>query len=101
MYKAETAKVLIVSDCRRKTDIKFFEETFGRDCVKRIRVEAPEELRKQRGYAFQDGVDNAESECGLDFLEGGFDIVLKNDECSSEKEMVSPIVDWIDSADKL
>ena len=59
MYKAEAARVIIVSDCRRKTDIKFFEETFGTDCTKRVRVEASEDIRKQRGYIFQDGVDNA------------------------------------------
>ena len=65
MYSAESVPILIVSDCRRKTDIKFFEEMFGRDCTKRIRVEASEEVRKQRGYVFQNGVDDAESEYAL------------------------------------
>jgi phosphomevalonate kinase len=96
MYTAQSVPILIVSDCRRKTDIKFFEEMFGRDCVKRIRVEASEQLRKQRGYVFQNGVDDAESECGLDQIDGGFDFILKNDELISEKEILSPIVQWID-----
>ena len=97
MYKAESSRVIIVSDCRRKTDIKFFEETFGTDCTKRVRVKASEDTRKQRGYIFQDGVDNAESECGLDDLEGGFDFVLNNDGDDSEKDILDPIFKWIDT----
>ena len=97
MYNAEDASILIVSDCRRKTDIKFFEKLFGRECTKRIRVEASEEVRQQRGYVFQNGVDNAESECGLDELEGGFDFVLKNDIIEGEKQLLAPILEWIDS----
>ena len=97
MYKADSVQVIIVSDCRRKTDIKFFEETFGSECTKRVRVQALEDTRKQRGYMFQDGVDNAESECGLDDLEGGFDFVLNNDGEDSEKDILDPIFKWIDT----
>ena len=70
---------------------------FGRDCIKRIRVESSEQLREQRGYVFQNGVDDAESECGLDHIDGGFDFILKNDELRSENEILSPIVQWIDT----
>ena len=98
MYNAQSVPILIVSDCRRKTDISFFEQEFGRECIKRVRVEASDELRKQRGYVFQNGVDDAESECGLDHIDGGFDFVLKNDELLSENEILSPIVGWIDTA---
>ena len=97
MYNAENVQVLIVSDCRRKTDIKFFEETFGREYTKRVRVEASEDIRKQRGYVFQDGVDNAESECGLDDLEGGFDFTLNNDGKNSEKVTLESILKWINT----
>ena len=95
MYNAEQALIWIVSDCRRKTDIKFFEELFGRERTKRIRVEASEETRQRRGFIFQDGIDNAESECGLDNLEGGFDFVLQNEEVESEKIILTPIIEWI------
>ena len=98
MYKADTVQVIIVSDCRRKTDIKFFEETFGTEYTKRVRVQASEEVRNQRGFEFKEGVDNAESECGLDDLEGGFDFVLNNDGKSDEKDILDPIIKWIDTA---
>ena len=97
MYNAQNVPILIVSDCRRKTDIKFFENYFGRDCTKRVRVECSEDLRKQRGFVFQSGVDDAESECGLDSLDGGFDFVLRNDQLLGEKEIISPVVEWIDT----
>ena len=65
MYQAEKFRTWIISDCRRKTDFKFFEELFPESC-RRIRVSASEEVRKQRGFEHQPGVDDAESECGLD-----------------------------------
>ena len=98
MYKADNAAVVIVSDCRRKTDITFFEEYFGREYTRRVRIEASDEKRKQRGFVFQDGVDNAESECGLDHLEGGFDFILENNELRSEQQILLPVLEWIGTA---
>ena len=64
-YCAERFPIWIVSDCRRKTDFDFFEKKFTDKTVK-IRVKASEEIRKCRGFIFQAGIDDAESECGLD-----------------------------------
>ena len=44
-----------------------------------VRVEASQETRKQRGWVFASGVDDAESECGLDSY-GKWDVVLKNED---------------------
>ena len=44
MYEADRFSILIVSDCRRKTDFRFFEEKYPGKCL-RIRVRAPEEVR--------------------------------------------------------
>ena len=98
MYKADNAAVVIVSDCRRKTDITFFEEYFGREYTRRVRIEASEEKRKQRGFVFQDGVDKAESECGLDHRAGGFDFNAENNELRSEQQVLLPVLEWIGTA---
>eukprot|EP00465_Bigelowiella_longifila_P015220 CAMPEP_0185274090 /NCGR_PEP_ID=MMETSP1359-20130426/51039_1 /TAXON_ID=552665 /ORGANISM="Bigelowiella longifila, Strain CCMP242" /LENGTH=174 /DNA_ID=CAMNT_0027866941 /DNA_START=177 /DNA_END=698 /DNA_ORIENTATION=+ len=58
--------VLIISDARRVTDIEFFKEPARGFYPITVRVEATEETRKTRGWVFTDGVDNVESECGLD-----------------------------------
>ncbi|KAF1597549.1 UNVERIFIED_CONTAM: Phosphomevalonate kinase, partial [Eudyptes robustus] len=55
--------ILIISDCRRPTDLLYFKSHFN---AVFLRVEADIETRKERGWEFQDGVDNSESECGLD-----------------------------------
>ncbi|XP_013183683.1 phosphomevalonate kinase [Amyelois transitella] len=57
--------IWIVSDIRRKTDIRWFKETYG-DIIRTIRIEADETTRVLRGYQFQPGVDDFPSECDLD-----------------------------------
>nr|CAI5843063.1 unnamed protein product [Callosobruchus analis] len=57
--------VWIVSDIRRKSDIKWFKETYG-DLVKTVRILATDDVRMQRGWVFKQGIDDIESECGLD-----------------------------------
>ncbi|XP_077411890.1 phosphomevalonate kinase isoform X2 [Vanacampus margaritifer] len=57
--------VWVVSDARRMSDLRWFWAEFPRQ-TRCIRVESGEETRKQRGWIFTPGVDDAESECGLD-----------------------------------
>ncbi|XP_067831971.1 phosphomevalonate kinase isoform X2 [Heptranchias perlo] len=57
--------VWIVSDTRRKSDVEWFQTHFA-PTVQTVRVFASEETRKQRGWTYTPGVDDAESECGLD-----------------------------------
>ncbi|XP_056331605.1 phosphomevalonate kinase [Danio aesculapii] len=69
--------VWIISDCRRISDVQWFHEAFPDKCVC-VRVEASEHTRSQRGWRFTSGIDDAESECGLD--EGvKFDRIIRND----------------------
>ncbi|OWR50846.1 phosphomevalonate kinase [Danaus plexippus] len=70
--------VWIVSDIRRKTDIKWFKESYG-ECssLKTIRLTADLETRKQRGYKFASGIDDAASECDLDDF-NEWDLVINN-----------------------
>lgn len=67
--------VWIISDARRKTDVQFFKENYHK--VVNVRITASERTRESRGWIFTSGVDDAESECGLD--EEEFDVVIQND----------------------
>ncbi|XP_051497081.1 phosphomevalonate kinase isoform X2 [Apus apus] len=69
--------VWVVSDARRLSDVEWFRDVYG-DVVQTVRVVASEETRKRRDWVFVAGVDDAESECGLD--QGvAFDWVITND----------------------
>lgn len=68
--------VWLVSDARRLSDIQWFLEAYG-SLTKTVRVVATEKSREQRGWVFTPGVDDAESECGLDNF-GTFDWVIEN-----------------------
>nr|XP_015224331.1 PREDICTED: phosphomevalonate kinase [Lepisosteus oculatus] len=67
----------IVSDTRRRSDLQWFWSRYPDRC-RTVRVEAAEQTRRERGWQFTAGVDDAESECGLD---GGvaFDWTIHND----------------------
>ena len=91
-YKAEEFPIWIVSDCRRKTDFEFFDETYPGKTVK-IRVKASEETRIKRGFSFQNGIDDAESECGLDHEICDFE--LENNETLVPEELFKPILDLL------
>lgn len=68
---------VIVSDIRRKTDIQWFRETFGKK-IKLIRIKCDDGIRIDRGWKFQEGVDDIQSECDLDdWLE--WDLIVNND----------------------
>ncbi|NXH42638.1 PMVK kinase, partial [Dicaeum eximium] len=71
------APAQVVSDTRRLSDVQWFRDAYG-DVVQTVRVVATEETRKRRNWVFVTGVDDAESECGLD--QGvAFDWVITND----------------------
>jgi phosphomevalonate kinase len=70
-----TKQVWFVSDARRVTDLLYFRSNYAH--VLHVRVEASEEVRKSRGWTFTAGIDDAESECGLD--NEIFEFVIKNE----------------------
>lgn len=70
--------IWIVSDVRRKTDIRWFKETY-KDLIRTIRIVADEETRKSRGFQYKEGIDNVASECDLDDYET-WDLIINNGE---------------------
>ena len=71
-------RVTIISDARRPSDVEFFQQGAAAHQWKllTVRIEALETVRAQRGWVFTAGVDDAESECGLDGRE--WDVVVDN-----------------------
>lgn len=57
--------VWVVSDARRLSDLQWFQAEFPQQ-TQSVRVQSSENTRSQRGWSFTAGVDDAESECGLD-----------------------------------
>ncbi|XP_059836026.1 phosphomevalonate kinase isoform X1 [Hypanus sabinus] len=86
--------VWIISDARRHSDLEWFRTHYG-SAVQAVRVVASLETRRQRGWTFTAGVDDQESECGLD---NGvhWDWVLNNDGTSQELEtQLQPLLEFI------
>uniref|UniRef100_A0A0N5BNT8 Phosphomevalonate kinase n=1 Tax=Strongyloides papillosus TaxID=174720 RepID=A0A0N5BNT8_STREA len=77
--------VIIISDCRRKSDIEYFQETYTNSVVT-VRMIAGEKSRIKRGYEFTSGIDDAETECGLDDWPRWDILVLNNDEDVEEQD---------------
>ena len=73
---AARAPVLVISDARRLTDVQFFKDRCPRVYV--VRIHASNEIRQGRGWIFQPGVDDAESECGLDHY-SPWDFLIDNE----------------------
>ncbi|XP_024117877.2 phosphomevalonate kinase isoform X1 [Oryzias melastigma] len=84
--------VWVVSDARRLSDLQWFRSEFTQQTVS-VRVQCSNETRQKRGWSFTPGVDDAESECGLD--EGvHFDWVITNEAAAPPlDEQLQPILD--------
>lgn len=86
-------KIVIVSDIRRKTDIQWFRETFG-ERVKLIRIKCDDQVRLERGWKFQVGVDDIQSECDLDDWTE-WDLMVENDGIKDIQDVLNRIVELI------
>lgn len=83
-------EVVIVSDIRRQNDIKYFEENYGKK-VHKIRLTCPDAIRIQRNWSYTVGVDDVESECGLDNY-SKWDMILENNGQINGDSLVEAIV---------
>ncbi|VDO50615.1 unnamed protein product, partial [Brugia timori] len=77
LAKANSVDVLIVTDCRRLSDVEFFKIHCG-PRLRLLRVETTLPVREMRGFVFIKGIDDQMTECGLDDYTD-WDIVITND----------------------
>nr|CAG4642866.1 EOG090X0FYC [Evadne anonyx] len=77
IFHGDEHPIWIVSDLRRASDLEFFRNNY-KDRVTTIRIAASESVRKQRGFNFTAGVDDVDSECGLDQV-SDWDLIMNND----------------------
>ncbi|KAJ8598184.1 hypothetical protein CTAYLR_007381 [Chrysophaeum taylorii] len=109
---AARAPILIVSDARRATDVAFFKERVPTVISVRVVACTPsamllllllrsryaaslrsDETRGARGWHFVEGIDDAESECGLDGYQGwDFVVVNEPDRKAKTDAMLAAIV---------
>ena len=68
--------VWVVTDTRRESDMAWFKEHYSHIPLLTVRVTADPGVRCERGWRWTEGVDNVESECGLDSY--NHDIVVEN-----------------------
>ncbi|EAA06245.5 AGAP000338-PA [Anopheles gambiae str. PEST] len=88
--------ICIVSDVRRQTDVRYFREAYGPETrLRTVRIEASEQVRHGRGWQFQAGVDDVQSECDLDGY-AGWDLVLTNERPDGVGELLDRLVQLIE-----
>ena len=89
--QADRFPVWILVDARRTCDLSFFHSF--RCKVVTVRITATDETRIRRGWHWAAGVDDTESECGLDGI-ADWDLVIQNDELSEQQllQKLDPLI---------
>ncbi|KAK6179776.1 hypothetical protein SNE40_012060 [Patella caerulea] len=88
--------VWIISDARRKPDIEYFKMNHSQ-VTRTIRVEAEDSIRIKRGFVFTEGVDDAESECGLDENINWDYIIDNNGDEEQLNKSLKPIIEYVEN----
>lgn len=84
--------VWLVSDARRISDLTWFRTQY-RTQTRTVRVQTSNQTRTERGWSFTAGVDDAESECGLDTV-SDWDWIISNEGDAQELEdQLRPVID--------
>jgi len=96
---AKTKSIWMLTDARRLCDVLYFKsDLFKSSKVITIRICASDQTRKERGWTFTEGIDDKDTECGLDSY-NDWDFVLKND--GSEQDLMiqlEPIIELINKS---
>lgn len=87
--------VWVISDARRMSDITCLNALYPGSVIV-VRITADDEVRKNRGWKFTRGVDDAESECGLDDFPG-FDLHIKNNNDKELKEGIQKLTERVNT----
>lgn len=82
-------EIVVVSDIRRQNDIQWFRDTFENK-IKLIRIQCDDQIRIERGWKFEDGIDNIQSECDLDDFDE-WNLVIENDGLKNTEQILDEI----------
>ena len=97
---ARSKSIWILSDARRLCDIEYFKnsEEFRNTKVLTIRICASNETRIKRGWTFTPGIDDKETECGLDQYQD-WDFIIDNDGSNEDLiKKLEPIIKSINES---
>lgn len=83
--------IWIISDSRRTTDIEYFLKYYPNKTLT-LRIEASQDVREERGFVFKPGVDNAESECGLDSYTDWDYMIINNESSDKLEQKLQPLI---------
>ncbi|XP_075675991.1 phosphomevalonate kinase [Dermatophagoides pteronyssinus] len=93
--------IWILNDARRKTDLEYFDsnnEINLENCKKLlIRIESNDQVRKNRGWKFTNGIDDQTTECGLDNFTDWNYFIQNNGTKDELIEKLLPILSEIDN----
>lgn len=100
--RAKNKSVWILNDARRPCDLEYFDNdpAFENTEVIKLRVEASDSVRLSRGWKFTEGIDDKDTECGLDYYDG-WTYVIKNNHNDFNQSLIdslNPIYEAIDAA---
>lgn len=102
--RAKDKAIWILNDARRPCDLEYFDNdpAFLHTKILKLRIEATDEARMSRGWKFIEGIDDRETECGLDSYEDWTHIIDNdyNDEKKLLAEFLRPVFDEIDAVFK-
>ncbi|XP_033833896.1 phosphomevalonate kinase [Periophthalmus magnuspinnatus] len=87
-----TQPVWLVSDARRISDLAWFQTQYPAQS-RFIRVQCSDQTRTSRGWSFTAGVDDAESECGLDSGVEWDWIISNEGDPQDLKDQLRPVID--------
>lgn len=96
IFVSASKSVVIVSDIRRRTDIAYFMQ-LARELgcrLLRVRISVDDEVRRERGWVFENGVDDVASECDLDGYVD-WDVEIQNDSGRTLDECLAPVLSVI------
>lgn len=100
--KAKDKAIWILNDARRPCDLDYFENdpAFAETTIIKLRIEASEEARMSRGWKFVQGIDDRDTECGLDYYDDWTHVIENdyNDQKQVLMDALQPIFEEIDIA---
>ena len=102
MKTDDNKPIWLISDARRLSDIKYFQQNqFDKIQIITIRINCSEEVRKQRGWTFVTGIDDAQTECGLDEYQEWTHLVTNNGVDSNLMNTLDDILDKVKESIKI